>query len=605
MNMPLSVLNRRRRIGAASTPAFSPSTLFASSEPGVWYDPSDLTTLYQDTAGTTPVVTPGQTVALMLDKSKGLTLGTELVTNAADREFTSDTGYWTKQIPTNGAVTIGGGVCTISSIDGTLASISRASLTTTGIWYRLSLTVLVRSGGIRITDSTGAIYATITTSGSKSLTILAAGTGTLSLVRSGVTDADIDNISVRELPGNHATQATAASRPTYGVVPTGGRRNLLTWSEDFRSTAGAGEVRPWFHNNVTISANTTLSPTGTLTADTMTGTGGFPFCYQDITASVGSTVSGSFWIRKTSGLANGSLPTTSLEFRSNTTLAEYSLVLDTNNGAAIASSGWGTAPALNASMQSDGDYWRVSLSSPATPAATTAARLYIGVSGGFLNGTRPGSFPASSVIIWGAQLELGSTATAYQKVTTAFDVTEAGVQSLSYLSFDGVDDGMLTPSVGFNADKMTVFAGLRKANDATRGIVAETSAAAASGAWNLNAPNGTAIANYAFRNIGTSSADVVTSSTFAAPTTNVLTAIGDIAGDISQIRVNGSVAANSTNDLGSGNYAANILYIGRRGGATLPFSGNLYSLIVRNAATDATTITASESWVAGKTGVVL
>jgi hypothetical protein len=55
--------------------AYSPSTLFALNEPGVWYDPSDLTTLFQDNLGVSPVTTPGQTVGLMMDKSKGLTLG--------------------------------------------------------------------------------------------------------------------------------------------------------------------------------------------------------------------------------------------------------------------------------------------------------------------------------------------------------------------------------------------------------------------------------------------------------------------------------------------------------------------------------------------------
>lgn len=49
--------------------AFSPVVLFASNEQGVWLDPSDFTTLFQDTAGTTPVTTPGQSVALALDKS--------------------------------------------------------------------------------------------------------------------------------------------------------------------------------------------------------------------------------------------------------------------------------------------------------------------------------------------------------------------------------------------------------------------------------------------------------------------------------------------------------------------------------------------------------
>lgn len=48
---------------------FTPSTLFATSEKGVWFDPSDLTTLFQDVAGTIPVTASGQTVALMRDKS--------------------------------------------------------------------------------------------------------------------------------------------------------------------------------------------------------------------------------------------------------------------------------------------------------------------------------------------------------------------------------------------------------------------------------------------------------------------------------------------------------------------------------------------------------
>lgn len=47
----------------------SPLSLFAASEPGFWYDPSDLSTLFQDTAGTTPVTAAGQSVGRILDKS--------------------------------------------------------------------------------------------------------------------------------------------------------------------------------------------------------------------------------------------------------------------------------------------------------------------------------------------------------------------------------------------------------------------------------------------------------------------------------------------------------------------------------------------------------
>lgn len=53
----------------ASAPEWTPAKLFAASEAGAWYDPSDLSTLWQDTAGTTPVTADGQSVARIDDKS--------------------------------------------------------------------------------------------------------------------------------------------------------------------------------------------------------------------------------------------------------------------------------------------------------------------------------------------------------------------------------------------------------------------------------------------------------------------------------------------------------------------------------------------------------
>jgi len=44
------------------------AALFGPSDEGAWYDPSDLTTLYQDAAGTTPVTGTGQHVGQILDK---------------------------------------------------------------------------------------------------------------------------------------------------------------------------------------------------------------------------------------------------------------------------------------------------------------------------------------------------------------------------------------------------------------------------------------------------------------------------------------------------------------------------------------------------------
>jgi lysophospholipase L1-like esterase len=59
-------------VGAAQAVAmasWSPLALFAASEQGVWYDPSDFSTMFQDDAGTIPVTTTGQSVGKILDKS--------------------------------------------------------------------------------------------------------------------------------------------------------------------------------------------------------------------------------------------------------------------------------------------------------------------------------------------------------------------------------------------------------------------------------------------------------------------------------------------------------------------------------------------------------
>ena len=49
--------------------SFDPTSLFAASQQGLLYEAFDIDTLFQDSAGTTPVTVAGQPVGLMLDKS--------------------------------------------------------------------------------------------------------------------------------------------------------------------------------------------------------------------------------------------------------------------------------------------------------------------------------------------------------------------------------------------------------------------------------------------------------------------------------------------------------------------------------------------------------
>ena len=58
-----------RGTGGITLSIFNPLSLFAAGEKGVWFDPTDISTLFQDSAGTTPVTAYGQKVGRILDKS--------------------------------------------------------------------------------------------------------------------------------------------------------------------------------------------------------------------------------------------------------------------------------------------------------------------------------------------------------------------------------------------------------------------------------------------------------------------------------------------------------------------------------------------------------
>jgi hypothetical protein len=58
-----------RGTGGVTLSIFNPLSLFAAGEKGVWFDPTDISTLFQDSAGTIPVTTVGQKVGKILDKS--------------------------------------------------------------------------------------------------------------------------------------------------------------------------------------------------------------------------------------------------------------------------------------------------------------------------------------------------------------------------------------------------------------------------------------------------------------------------------------------------------------------------------------------------------
>jgi hypothetical protein len=556
------------RLYGAISAAFNPASLFAAGEQGTWYD-VNLTdgVLFQDSAGTTPVTAVEQPVGLMLDKSKGLVLGPELVKNG---EFSSASNW-----NLNAGWSIGSGSANYSTT-GSATILSQANVFTVGKHYQVSFTITsLLAGGFSIYSGTGDILPTgqsVSGNSTGTFTGIISAASTSLVIRGGATAVgSIDNISVRELPGNHAFQTTSASRPVLSA-----RVNLLTKTEQFDDAVWqkvfvAGGSAP------VLTTNAGIAPDGTNSANKVVFvapvSGDLSQIYRATSVPAGAYV-GSVYVKADGASDVGKV----LGFRQ-VGASAYTLVTLTSS--------WQRVSSTEVRAQ---DNYEITL------------RPAVGTSSGTV-----------SVQLWGADLRVSNDALsqpAYQRVNTSTDYDTVGFKP--YLAFDGVDDSLVTNSIDFTAtDKMTVFAGVRKLSDAAIGMLAELSAASESnnGAFYITQPIDT---TGAFRVSARGSAvNQRNYGPYAAPTTAVLsTSLSTVAlnsGAAIAIRVNSvSVAGSdqaSANSIGNfGNYP---LYIGRRNNASLTYNGRLYSLIVRGAASTTAQITSTEAWVAGKTGVTL
>lgn len=504
-------------------------SLFAANEPGVWYDPSDLSTLFQDAVGTTPVTAVEQPVGLMLDKSKGPVLGPELVVNG---DFSSGVTWWAVS-----RGSISGGVYSYSgdNLNGGAALISQSGLLLLGgRTYELTYQVISVSGTVSLRVANGATEVAATNpvfaAGSyRQIVTLSGAADRVVLVArgSGVSAVATDNISVRELPGNHAYQPTATSRPVLSA-----RVNLLTKTEQFDDAV-------W---EKVLSATTSVSPepapdSGIAYRLNIPSAGG-GLRQNSLTVSTGVNYKVDVWIKKVSGGSN--------------------IIIYVGDA----------APAII---------------TPTAQWAKYSVSVTAGSVGPFLDIRALNE--AIVVDIWHPDLRVandGANLPPYQRVNTATDYDTVGFPH--YLRFDGVDDWLVTNTITPNTDKAQVFAGLRKLSDAAAGIVLETSTSMGlnNGAIVVVTAGSSGAYEYEYGSRGTSPQYAsTTSASFNAPHTGVLTGTADISGDRATLRINGVQAAQNTADQGTSNFLAYPLYIGRRGGTTLPFNGRLYSLIVR------------------------
>lgn len=206
----------------SSGTAFTPLSLFAAGEQGAWYDPSDFSTLFQDSLGTTPVTAVEQNIGLCLDKSQGLTPGAELVTNGT---FSDGTTGWASDNVGAGSGTFtvvsGQGVVTVSA---NYFWVYSAITTVVGKWYRAQFTLanaqtdtfIGKSDANNIVSKVNDVLFVngTSTAGTKTVYFLATATTTyLYFQKNGAGNITFDNVTACLIPGNHAYQSTPGAQP--------------------------------------------------------------------------------------------------------------------------------------------------------------------------------------------------------------------------------------------------------------------------------------------------------------------------------------------------------------------------------------------------------
>jgi hypothetical protein len=563
-------------MGGVSDP--NPQSLFANNEAGLALDVETAYRrgwIFQDSAGATVSAAAGDPVGLILDTAKGglNSLGSDLVSNGT---FATDT-VWSK----GANWTIGSGVATKTG--GAANNLTQTITSTAGLWYRITMDVTRTAGELTVSLGTSGTTRAINASGSYTFFILAgSSTQTLTLAGDSAFAGTVDNVTARLVPGNHPYQTTSGSRPALCRTPDGGRRNLLVRTEEMV------EGVAWTNAGTTstVTQNAIANPLdGQVTADNVNITDVSSSRFQQtaltISASTQYTISAYF---KNNTMTTGQ----TFDFRISNFLAGPNDLIAAarvnlfDGSVTNVSGGSGVSGTSVAIVALANGWYRVSVTfTSGAGAATTLGGIQL------IRSSNAANFYA-----FGFQYELGSSATTYQRVGLTSDVTESGKRDCWGLLADGSDDSLITSSVNFSStDKMTVMAGLRKLSDAASACFVElgTDAGSVNGTFAIYAPR-VANAGVDYRGRGTTSVTITENLSSPSPTTLVFTGQTDIAGDSSVVRKNGSQANSSSSDLGSGNFANLALNLMRRSGGTLPFTGILYTLIIRGAATPTGTI---------------
>lgn len=377
--------------------------------------------------------------------------------------------------------------------------------------------------------------------------------------------------------GNHLTQSTAGARPIWGRAPAGGVRNRLSASSGLMTIIGGGSV-------VDAGAHALTGGRWSLFTG---GAASNRLVSNAVTVANGQTVTGSVFVDPSVTSVGKFHLTLGLSGSQRARVVINVNGTDVTFGASAFDATHWTSPTFNAVPQSDG-----------------SVRLDISTTNVF------GSDLSTSLTFWqisadtpqvkaaSPQIEIGATATAYQRVTTVNDVTEAGVADRTFAVFDGTDDSMSSASFDWLTDKATVVAVVRKQSDAATGVVASLSAnlSTQDGSWALYTPSAALSGSSAgAKGVGVA-AGTASATGLVAPASSVMTMLADIAGDSIIHRRDGVGVATLATDRGTGNFGNYQVYVGARAGVAQFLNGRIAALIGINRILTAAELSAIEAW---------
>lgn len=408
-----------------------PRAFFLNSEPGFYLDFSSTAPLYQDNLAATPLTLPDQSVGMALDVSRGMALGPELVTNGG---FDTDTA-WTK----GAGWTIGGGSANASSASGILV---QAVPVVSGKFYLVGWSATFSAGQfqLRVGGLDGGYYST---SGVKSAIVQAGAAGILEFVAT-VMSGSVDNVSIREIQSLPARQASLGLRPKWGRMPKGGRRNRANYTDQFDNAL-------WSKSGLSVVPNVAAASSGDMTVDRLvqSATNSEHYIEQGALSLVAGTYISTYRVRAET-LTAFQIMVVHIGHAPVTTAAAFAV--NTTTGVITAGS-IQTGVITSSGAVPVGGGWYDCFVVYTLPATVTdhRARFYAGVSGVFLGDG------VSSILLQYAQPESGSIRTPYQRVTNAFDVTEAGVPSYGYIRPDLMDDFLTVTTPAAQTGDVMVF----------------------------------------------------------------------------------------------------------------------------------------------------